>query len=95
MENQNIPYYILNVTTVLDCVDYENSKFKRFSQSRMIMRFQEYSFIASEIGRHHIFKLIDEPVRRPFVSDDFRSMWLKSGLSGALFELVWSSETKL
>lgn len=88
-------FYIINVTTVLDAIDYSKSKFKRFSTSNRIMRFIKYEFIKEKVEGQHIFKIIDEPLRRPFVSDEFRQRVLESNLKGFKFELVWDSEAEV
>ena len=87
-------YYAINVLDVLDCVNYKNSEFKRFENSGRIMRFIKYSFNPNCVEGKQIFKIIDEPVRRPFVSDEFRNKVLDSELVGFKFELVWDSESE-
>lgn len=58
------------------------------------MRFTKYSFIESIIKNHNIFKIKDEPLKRPFVSDEFKNIVQSSGLIGFKFELAWESENK-
>lgn len=86
-------YYIINVLDVVDCIDYEKAEFKRFEHSGRIMRFIKYAFKPECVKGKHIFKIIDELVRRPFVSDEFRNRVIESGLVGFKFELVWDSES--
>lgn len=85
-------YYALNITEVLDCIDYEKSEYKTFSDGIRIMRFIKYSFREDKVNGKHIFKIVDEPRRRPFVSDEFRQRVLNSNLTGFKFELAWDSE---
>ncbi len=85
-------YYAINVLNVLDCIDYESSEFKKFENSGRIMRFIKYSFKPNYVNGKHIFKIVDEPVRRPFVSDEFRNRVLDNELVGFKFDLVWDSE---
>ncbi|MCM0759876.1 hypothetical protein M7775_15055 [Sporomusa sphaeroides DSM 2875] len=85
-------YYVINVLDVVDCIDYEKAEFKRYEHSGRIMRFIKYAFKSECIKGKHIFKIVDEPVRRPFVSDEFRNKVIESGLEGFEFELVWDSE---
>lgn len=85
-------FYGINVTKVMDCIDYDNSKFKLFSDGKRIMRFIKYSFVEEKIKGMNIFKIIDEPRRRAFVSDEFRNAVLNTGLTGFKFKLVWDSE---
>lgn len=89
---KNEEYYAINVIDVLDCIDYEKSKFEKFESSGRIMLFNKYAFNPECVKGKHIFKIIDEPVRRPFVSDEFRNRVLESELVGFKFDLVWDSE---
>ena len=85
-------YYLINIITVLNCIDYEHAKYKMFSDQKRIMRFETYSFFEDKINQTHIFKIIDEPVRKPFVSDTFKNAVEEAGLTGFRFELVWDSK---
>jgi hypothetical protein len=85
-------FYAINVIEVLDCINYNKAKFKTFRDGKRIMRFIEYEFIKNVVNRKHIFKIIDEPLRRPFVSDEFRQRVIDYNLKGFKFELVWDSE---
>lgn len=82
----------INIITVLNCIDYEHAKYKMFSDQKRIMRFETYSFFEDKINQTHIFKIIDEPVRKPFVSDTFKNAVEEAGLTGFRFELVWDSK---
>lgn len=85
-------FYAINVIDVLDCIDYKNSEYKTFRDGRRIMRFTKYSFVESIVKGHNIFKIKDEPLKRPFVSDDFKNIVQASGLTGFKFELAWEKE---
>lgn len=85
-------FYIINVIKVLDCIDYEKSDFKTFSDGKRIMRFRKYVFDENKIKGYHIFKIKDAPLGRPFVSDEFRNSIISSDLKGFKFELAWDSE---
>ncbi|WP_139796394.1 imm11 family protein [Sporomusa malonica] len=87
-------YYAINVLDVVNCIDYEKADFERFKSSGRIMLFNKYAFKPECVKGKHIFKIIDEPVRRPFVSDEFRNSVLENGLVGFKFELVWDSESE-
>ena len=88
---ENRIFYAINVIDVLDCRDYKNSDYKTFRDGKRIMRFIKYSFIESIIKNHNIFKIKDEPLKRPFVSDEFKNIVQSSGLIGFKFELAWES----
>ncbi len=87
-------YYVINVLDVVECVDYEKAEFERYESSGRIMLFNKYAFKPECVKGKHIFKIIDEPVRRPFISDEFRNRVLENGLAGFKFELVWDSESE-
>lgn len=87
-------YYAINVIDVLNCIDYEKAEFERFESSGRIMLFNKYVFKSECVKGKHIFKIIDETKRRPFVSDEFRNRALENELVGFKFELVWDSESE-
>ena len=94
LHSENGTFYAINVTDVLDCIDYKESEYKTFRDGKRIMRFTKYSFIESIIKKHNIFKIKDEPLKRPFVSDEFKNIVQSSGLISLKFELAWDSENK-
>ncbi|RCX13019.1 hypothetical protein DFR58_11976 [Anaerobacterium chartisolvens] len=85
-------FYAINVIKVLDCIDYDKSEYKTFRDGKRIMRFIKYAFDISKVKNEHLFKIVDEPLRRPFVSDEFRNRILENNLTGFKFELVWDSD---
>jgi len=84
-------FFAINVIEVLDCIDYNDSEYKSFSDGS-IMRFIKYVFNKEIVSGKHIFKIIDEPLARPFVSDEFKERVEESNLVGFKFELAWQSE---
>lgn len=85
-------FYAINVTEVLDGINYNKAQFKTFRDGKRIMRFIKYEFLKSVITGKHIFKIVDEPLRRPFVSDEFKKRIIDNNLRGFKFELVWESD---
>lgn len=88
-------FYAVNVTKVLDCIDYNKSEYKMFRDGKRIMRFVKYSFIKDAITGVNIFRIKDMPLLRPFVSDQLKSRVENSDLCGFKFELAWDSEEDL
>jgi len=82
------------VTNVIDCIDYSKSNYKTFSDGKRIMRFMKYAFREKEIEGVSLFKIKDEPLKRPFVSDEFRKRVLENNLLGFKFDLAWDSDLK-
>ena len=86
-------YYGINVTAVLDVIDYAKSEYVMYSDGKRIMAFKKYAFLLNpELFNHDIFKIIDEPTRRAFVSDRFKNLVEDNGLTGFKFKLVWDNE---
>lgn len=85
-------FYLINVIEILNGIDYNKAQFKTFRDGKRIMRFEKYAFIEAAVNKKHIFKIIDEPLRKPFVSDEFRQRIEDNELKGFKFELVWDSE---
>lgn len=85
-------FYAINVVEVLNGIDYDKAKFKTYRDGKRIMRFEKYEFVKNAIDKKHIFKIVDEPLRKPFVSDEFRNRVIDNKLEGFKFELVWDSE---
>ena len=82
-------YFVINVTTVLDAIDYEKSVYKTFRDGKRIMAFKKYAFIPEVVKNTSIFKISDEKTRYAFVSDEFKQIVEKNNLTGFKFVLVW------
>jgi hypothetical protein len=85
-------YFLINVTAVLNCINYKKSDYKTFDDGIRVMYFNKYVFIEDKLKGKHIFKIIDSPLSSVFVSDEFREKVIDSDLVGFKFELVWDSE---
>lgn len=87
------PYFGINVVSVLDVIDYSKSIYRTFPNTKKIAIIEKYAFRnCDELKNHNIFKIIDEPQTRPFVSDKFKNAVEQNNLTGFLFELVWDSD---
>lgn len=85
-------FFGINVITVLDAIDYENSIYRTYCDGKRIMTFKKYAFISSVIKDVPIFKIKDEKTRYAFVSEDFKNKVEENNLLGFQFELVWNNE---
>lgn len=86
-------YYGINVISVLNVIDYTKSEYKMYSDGKRIMAFQKYAFRScDELIQNNIFKIVDEPRRRVFVSDKFKQTVEDNNLTEFKFKLVWDSE---
>ena len=87
-------FWLVNVTTVLDCVDYEKSEIVRFQSSGRIMDIPRFVFREDVVKDVDMFKTKDLPLRFPCVSDRFKELVESSGLTGFGFRLLWDSEAE-
>lgn len=93
LQFEEAEYYGINVTTVLNVIDYPKSEYVMFSHGNRIMAFEKYAFrICDELQNNDIFKIVDEPLRRAFVSEKFKNIVEENNLSGFIFKLVWDSD---
>lgn len=93
LQFQEAEYYGINVTAVLNVIDYSKAKYRMYSDGKRIMAFQKYAFRnCIELRNNNIFKIVDEPTRRAFVSDKFKQTVENYNLSGFKFKLAWESE---
>ncbi len=92
LKNSEKDFYVINVTQVVDCIDYDRAVVKLFSDGS-IMRFKKYAFIENKVRGLDLFKIKDER-SMPFVSDEFKNTVEAAGLEGFKFQLVWDSEAE-
>ncbi|EJO5347965.1 MULTISPECIES: imm11 family protein [Clostridium] len=85
-------YFVINVTNVKDCVDYEKAEVVRFKNSDKIMMFDKYAFKPESIKNEHIFKISEYSKVSVLVSNEFKNLVESSGLEGFAFIEVWDSE---
>lgn len=81
--------FLVNVTNVIEALNYEKSSFTRFRTGK-ILRIDSYSFLEHLVLDQHIFKL-KENRGSIFVSDTFKNVVESNGLLGFSFEEVWNS----
>jgi hypothetical protein len=82
-------YYLLNITNIIDALDYNNSEIKRLRSGTMI-RVEQYVFKEDLIKNQDIFKI---PYFTSFVyvSDSFRQAVIDNKLTGFNFIELWDS----
>lgn len=89
-------FYGINVTAVVDVIDYAKSEYLTYNDGKRIMAFKKYAFVQNHVLMHHnIFKIVDEPTRRAYVSDKFKRVVEDNELTGFKFKLVWDSEEQI
>lgn len=81
--------FVLNVTTVIDCLDRENSKLKLFPSSGRLMRVEEYAFHRELLVDAFVFKIPEELHTHPYVTEDFKNLMEQNNIKGFKFVPVW------
>ncbi len=93
MRHEKEILYGLNVTTVLDVIDYEKSEYKKFKDGQRIMYFKKFVFKTDAILGHNIFKIGDERLKDAFVTESFKKRIEQCGLLGFKLDLVYDDAT--
>lgn len=79
------PYYLLNVTNVVDAFDEHRASFVRFP-SGAVMEVQSYAFHNCRLLTCYLFKVPQFVRSETFCTDAFRSLILENKLTGLSFE---------
>jgi len=93
-------YYFLNVTTVIDCLDYDKSVLEFWPALPQFMKdglsgrhkvhhVSRYEFLPDRIGGAPLFKLPEFPSSPPYVTCKFVHEFAEAGLTGLEFRKVW------
>ena len=78
--------YVVNVTNIVDCLDYDMSELKLFPSSGRIMRVEKYSFKENLLSNVTIFKLPEFPNALSYVTEDFKKVVEVNDIKGFKFE---------
>ncbi|OBR62972.1 hypothetical protein A7K91_09655 [Paenibacillus oryzae] len=91
VENYEMPIKMLNITNLIDAVDYSQSV-PFLLLWRKWSGFKKLSFLKTKVSEQHIFKIPESYKTNVYVSDYFRDTVLNSKLKGFVFDEVWNSE---
>lgn len=80
-------YYAINVLNLLDILDQSRSEIT-WLPSGGIMFIDKYVFKKGCILDQPIFKLKEIPLKKPFVSNEFKNLVIKQNLEGLIFEKI-------
>lgn len=72
MKNQDDIFYVINVIEVVDCLDYDRSKIKRYLSFNRVMDVIQYVFVKSKLRDKVIFKLPEFVSRKIYVTEEFK-----------------------
>lgn len=88
-------YYRLNILNSVDCLDYENTKWRIGPDGRPSAEIEEFHFNPALVGQFSLFKL---PKRSGLLTisglrngePEFKSVVERCGFAGVKFEEIWS-----
>ncbi|GGG18419.1 imm11 family protein [Paenibacillus aceti] len=93
LQHPSKAYYAVNVTRIIDALDYENSVIEYVKgRPHLIDQVHRFVFKLDVIQEHAIFKIPEYKSLRIFVTDTFKDAVEANGLKGFTFELLWDSE---
>lgn len=79
-ENDNL--YVVNITNIIDCLDYDKSEIKRFPSSGRVMRVIKYVFKIEKLKNTTIFKLPECPKGISYVTEEFKKVVEENNIKG-------------
>ncbi len=82
---------ILNVTTLIGCLDHSKSEIRRFP-SGSIMNIEKFALRVGPLTNAVIFKIPEVSGKYVFVTDVFKEAVEANGLTGFDFHEVWDSD---
>lgn len=90
--HEELELYIVNVTNVLDCVDFERSEARRNSNGKIIA-FNKVVFDCNRIPSNtYMFKIKEHANTHVYVTDLFKDLIERHKLKGLDFSIVHDSE---
>lgn len=84
--------YIVNVTRLEDCLDYDKSEYTCYDDNYRVMWIEKYCFCPEKVKDLKVFKLVNAARGKPFVTDEFARKIEEKKLTGFKLELVWDSD---
>jgi len=86
INNNGTIFYVINVTDLIDCLDYDNSEIKRFPSSGRVMRVIKYVFKIEKLRNTTIFKLPEFPKAISYVTEEFKNVVEENNIKGFKFK---------
>lgn len=84
-------YWLANVTNLVDGLDRERSDCE-WLEGEGIIWVREYQMREAAVDGQAVFKLSDDPLDFPFVSEEVKRRAEEEGIVGLSFKLAWDSE---
>lgn len=86
--------WVMYVTSVLDCVDYERSDCSYYPDGR-VLTFRSLMFKEDVIAGHNVFRHRERPTGFIYTSEEFMRRVKSLDPDGTKFVLVWDSEREM
>lgn len=86
LKNENKIFYVINVTDIIDCLDYEKSEVKYFSSSNRVMDIEKYAFHSGKLKKATIFKIPEFPKGISYVTEEFKKVVEENNITGFKFK---------
>lgn len=84
--NENQLFYVVNVTDLIDCLDYDKSELLYFSSSNRVMEVEKYVFKTEKLKNATIFKLPEFPKSISYVTEKFKKVIEDNNITGFKFK---------
>jgi hypothetical protein len=91
LECEEAPYWLFNITNVVDALEVEKSKLAYFRDGG-VMAIDEFAFHPEQIKDQLLFKTPQCSGSNNLVTQDFVDLVYQHQLTGFVFKLLWSSE---
>jgi len=91
LECDESPYWLFNVTNVIDALDESKSELLRFADGK-VLRIARFAFHPERLRDQMIFGVSQRPLAHNLVTDEFVRLAEHHKLTGFEFKRVWSSE---
>lgn len=88
---KNKEYYLMNVTTIINCINHDKSEFEYSPSTGEVMWCKRYSFIEECLEGIHLFRTAEFPRASIFISDELKRRISESRLEGIRFIEVYDS----
>lgn len=86
IKSENDKLYVVNITNIIDCLDYDKSEIKRFPSSDRVMRIIKYVFKIEKLKNATIFKLPENPKGISYVTEEFKKVVEENNIKGFKFK---------
>lgn len=86
LKNEDKMFYVINVTDIIDCLDYDKSEIKYFPSSGRIMNVEKYAFHNKKLKNATIFKLPEFLKGISYVTEEFKDVVEENYITGFKFK---------